>query len=222
MPTLAASCSTALTKSTCSISWMNVNASPAAPHPKHLYRPVSSRTLNDGLRSAWKGHNPTQLRPTRRRAMYCCTTSEIDTELRSRSRSSSTIATAARLPEGSHGSTGAVSSCRCRSDIRTDTASTSTITASETAVGMWYQRLMIILTPTNARITARPCWRYSNRECMSASMKYSERRPMIANAFDVNTMNCSLLTASTAGTESTANSTSVDSTSNSTAKSGVA
>ena len=45
---------------------------------------------------------------------------------------------------------------------------------------------------------------------------------MIANTFEVNTMNCSLLTASTAGTESTANSTSVDSTSNSTANSGVA
>src|SRR4029079_11715969 len=106
--------------------------------------------------------------------------------------------------------------------MTTATASTSTITASETAVGMWYHRLMIILMPTNARITASPCCKYSNRECMSASMKYRETTPMIANAFDVNTMNCSLLTASTAGTESTANKTSVDSTSNSTANSGVA
>jgi hypothetical protein len=58
---------------------------------------------------------------------------------------------------------------------------------------------MIILTPTNARITARPCCRYSNLECMSANMKYSDRRPMMANAFEVNTMNCSLLTAKHCG-----------------------
>ena len=44
----------------------------------------------------------------------------------------------------------------------------------------------------------------------------------MANALDENTMNCSWLTASTAGTESTANTTSVASTRRSTAKSGVA
>ena len=44
----------------------------------------------------------------------------------------------------------------------------------------------------------------------------------MANAFDENTMNCSRLTASTAGTESTANTTSVASTRSSTANSGVA
>ena len=44
----------------------------------------------------------------------------------------------------------------------------------------------------------------------------------MANAFDENTMNCSLETASTAGTESTAKITSVASISSSTANSGVA
>ena len=44
----------------------------------------------------------------------------------------------------------------------------------------------------------------------------------MAKAFDENTMNCSWLTASTAGTQSTAKITSVASTSTSTANSGVA
>ena len=57
---------------------------------------------------------------------------------------------------------------------------------------------------------------------MSAIRKYIARRPMIANAFEANTMNCSWLTASTAGTLSTANTTSVASTSSSTENSGVA
>ena len=105
---------------------------------------------------------------------------------------------------------------------RTDAASTSAMTSSDSHVGMSYQRWMIIFTPTKARMIARPCCRLLNRARMSASRKYSDRRPMIANAFDVNTMNCSRLTASTAGTESTANSTSVASTSSSTANSGVA
>ncbi len=47
-------------------------------------------------------------------------------------------------------------------------------------------------------------------------------QPEDANAFDANTMNCSWLTARTAGTESTAKMTSVASISTSTANSGVA
>jgi hypothetical protein len=73
-----------------------VNTSPAAWHPKHLYRPVSSRTLNDPVFSAWKGHSPTQLRPTRFSATYCCTVSTIDTVERRRSMSSSAIAIGGR------------------------------------------------------------------------------------------------------------------------------
>ena len=57
---------------------------------------------------------------------------------------------------------------------------------------------------------------------MPASRKYSARSPRIANAFELNTMNGSWLTARTAGTESTAKITSVASTRTSTANSGVA
>jgi hypothetical protein len=49
--------------------------------------------LNDGVFSAWNGHRPIQLRPTRRSCTYCPTTSTIDTVERSRSMSSSAIAT---------------------------------------------------------------------------------------------------------------------------------
>ena len=45
-----------------------------------------------------------------------------------------------------------------------------------------------------------------------ATAKYSERRPRIANAFEVNTRNGSRVTARIAGIESTANTTSVNST----------
>ena len=56
----------------------------------------------------------------------------------------------------------------------------------------------------------------------SASRKYSARSPRMAKAFEAKTMNCSRLTARTAGTESTAKTTSVASMSTSTANSGVA
>ena len=69
--------------------------SPALPHPKHVKRPISSRTLNDGDFSAWNGHSPTQFRPVRFSATYGDTTSTRDTPARTRSMSSSTIAIAA-------------------------------------------------------------------------------------------------------------------------------
>ena len=46
-----------------------------------------------------------------------------------------------------------------RSDARIETTSTTMITVREIQVSMWYQRDRIIFTPTNARITARPCCR---------------------------------------------------------------
>ena len=88
---------------------------------------------------------------------------------RSCSRSSSTIATAARLPEGCHRSSGgggasAISAISIRSRPRVcwsenemEATNTNAITSSEIGVAMWYQRLMIILMPTNARMIAKPC-----------------------------------------------------------------
>src|SRR3990172_2858941 len=55
-----------------------------------------------------------------------------------------------------------------------------------------------------------------------ASTKYRDRRPRMAKMLEVNTMNGSVVMASTAGTESTANTTSVDSITASTSRSGVA
>lgn len=57
---------------------------------------------------------------------------------------------------------------------------------------------------------------------MPLSRKYSDRSPKMAKALELNTMNCSWLTARIAGMESTANTTSVVSTMISTASSGVA
>src|SRR3954470_22468314 len=94
MPALAASFSTAATKSRLSTCCTNVNTSPDASQPKHLYRPVSSRTLNEAVRSAWNGHRPIQLRPTRFSATYSPTTSDRASVERTRSRSSSTMAMA--------------------------------------------------------------------------------------------------------------------------------
>ena len=69
-----------------------MNTSPDLSHPKQRYRPVSSRTLNDGVRSAWNGHSPTQFRPVRLSWTCWPTTSTIETALRIFSMSSSAIA----------------------------------------------------------------------------------------------------------------------------------
>ena len=63
---------------------------------------------------------------------------------------------------------------------------------------------------------------YLNIIIKPAIAKYSERRPRMANAFDVKTMNGSCVTAKIAGIESTANTTSAKSTSSSVTNSGVA
>ena len=63
---------------------------------------------------------------------------------------------------------------------------------------------------------------YLNIIISPAIAKYSERRPRIANAFEVKTMNGSCVTAKIAGIESTANTTSAKSTSSSVTNSGVA
>ena len=58
MPALAASRSTAVAKSRCSISRTKRMASPPAPQPKQWYRPSSGLTENDGVFSEWKGQSP--------------------------------------------------------------------------------------------------------------------------------------------------------------------
>src|SRR6188768_828310 len=103
MPALAARYSTAPTKSTWRVCSTKVNTSPPWSQPKHLYRPVCSRTLNDGLFSAWNGHRPTQLRPTRRSCTTSPTTSTIDTAARRRSTSSWAIAIAGLAVVGGFG-----------------------------------------------------------------------------------------------------------------------
>src|SRR5690348_10077900 len=37
---------------------MKVTTSPPAPHPKHLKKPLSRLTVNDGVFSWWNGHRP--------------------------------------------------------------------------------------------------------------------------------------------------------------------
>ena len=37
--------------------------SPPSPHPKQYHAPLAGLTLNDGLRSSWKGHRPLRLPP---------------------------------------------------------------------------------------------------------------------------------------------------------------
>ena len=58
MLALAASRSTAVAKSRCSISRMKRMASPPAPQPKQWYSPSSGLTEKDGVFSAWNGHRP--------------------------------------------------------------------------------------------------------------------------------------------------------------------
>src|SRR3954447_13479284 len=93
MPHFPASHSTEPTKSRCSISRMNVIASPPLPQPKQWKNPSSSLTLNDPVFSAWNGHNPTHRRPTRLSCTYCDTTSRRFVASRTRTMSSSTIPT---------------------------------------------------------------------------------------------------------------------------------
>ena len=94
--------------------------------------------------------------------------------------------------------------------------------ASESHVGMWYQCETIIFTPTKARMIGQPLLQV--REPVVHVGEQEVQRPQAEDGERVraNTMNCSRLTARTAGTESTANTTSVVSMSTSTANSGVA
>ena len=246
MPALAARYSTAPTKSTCSISWTNVNTSPRLVAAEAA---VAAGLLADVERRRPLGverAQPDPVAPDALAAATCCpTTSTIDTVERmpldvlvddrhaaesnpggrGRASAPSALGRRRRCLVCSNAVAGSSASACDRSSLSekpTDAISTTAITTSESHVGMWYQLAMIILTPTKARMTPDPAAGTLNRLCMSASRKYSERSPRIANAFEANTMNCSWLTASTAGTESTAKSTSVASTSSSTANSGVA
>src|SRR5690606_10144334 len=63
-PACSASCRNAVGKSLPSVSMTKVRASPPRSQPKQRKRRLSGKTWKEGVRSAWKGHRPTQLRPT--------------------------------------------------------------------------------------------------------------------------------------------------------------
>src|SRR3954462_8286320 len=64
---------------------MNVKASPDSPQPKQWYSLFSALTLNDGVRSSWKGQRPVQRLPTRRRSERAPTSSTMSTASLTRS-----------------------------------------------------------------------------------------------------------------------------------------
>src|SRR6267143_2120518 len=53
---------------------------------------------------------------------------------------------------------------------------------------MWTHSLPIIFAPVNTSTAARPCRRYPSRSSASDTTKYNERRPNIANTFELYTM----------------------------------
>src|SRR3989442_3419091 len=77
---------------------------------------------------------------------------------------------------------------------------------------MWTDSLPIIFAPVNTSTAARPCRRYCSRSTASDTTKYNERRPNIANTFELYTMSGFRVIANTAGTESSAKTISVVST----------
>jgi hypothetical protein len=79
--------------------------------------------------------------------------------------------------------------------VRVVTASTATITASDTPVDTsgteaWCRcaKCSTSLTPMNTRITASPVDRYTRRSSKPETTKYSARRPSSANTFAASTM----------------------------------
>jgi hypothetical protein len=46
---------------------MKLTTLPPFPQPKHLKMPLAGETVNDGVFSLWKGHNPSMLTPLRLR-----------------------------------------------------------------------------------------------------------------------------------------------------------
>src|ERR1700736_1668679 len=72
----------ASTKPTFSCFCTNENTSPPAPHPKHLKKPRSGWTWNDGDFSPWNGHSPTKSFPRLRRLTYAPITSPMSARAR--------------------------------------------------------------------------------------------------------------------------------------------
>ena len=101
-----------------------------------------------------------------------------------------------------------------------DTISTAT-TSNDASTGTWYHGMISILAPMNTSTIARPYLSMWKRSATSTSRKYRARKPMMANRFDVKTMNGSVVMAKIAGIESTANTRSVTSIRISTRNSGV-
>src|ERR1051325_7831377 len=68
------------------------------------------------------------------------------------------------------------------------TASTSPMMDTDAPGLMWTHSLPIIFAPVNTSTAAMPCRRYGNRSSASDTTKYNERRPNIANTFELYTM----------------------------------
>src|SRR5450830_490289 len=76
-PALAARSFSASPKSTLWLRMTKPNMSPPSPQPKQCHVPVSGKTMNDGVFSMWKGHNPFRLLPAFLRVTASDTTSTI-------------------------------------------------------------------------------------------------------------------------------------------------
>ena len=97
---------TASTKSTCSISRTKVMASPDCWHPKQWNTPISALTLNDGVFSWWNGHSPTQRVPCFLSAACSLMSATMSVADRTRTTSSSGMATPGRYRAGVSAGTG--------------------------------------------------------------------------------------------------------------------
>src|SRR5205085_12428204 len=81
------------------------------------------------------------------------------------------------------------------------TPNTSPMMPTDTPGLMWTHSLPIIFAPVNTSTVARPCRRYCSRSSASDTTKYNERRPNIANTFELYTMSGFRVIANTSGTE---------------------
>jgi len=86
-----------------------------------------------------------------------------------------------------------------------DRLSRAAITPRESRVGTVHQPAISILTPTNMSTPASPYLSRRKRAAMLARRKYRARRPRMAKMLEEATMKGSVVTAKTAGMESTAN-----------------
>src|ERR1700736_2716426 len=82
----------------------NENTSPPAPQPKHLKKPRSGCTWNDGDFSPWNGHSPTRSLPRLRRLTYAPITSPMSARARTSRFTPSSMRTERTFDAGRSGS----------------------------------------------------------------------------------------------------------------------